>query len=67
MPGGENCVRPTPGERKCALRGGVAFWGTNVKDGIDGVMGGRPCNGDMGPGTWGKACIGGEGSAIGPG
>src|SRR5882724_5906805 len=66
VPGGEKGVRPTPGERKCAFRGGVAFCGTKVKDGMEGVMGGRPSNGDNGPGTWGKAWIGGEGRASGP-
>ena len=51
MPGGEKDESPTPGERKCAFKGGVAFCGTNVKEGIEGVIGGKPCNGEVGPGT----------------
>ena len=51
VPGGEKGESPMPGERKCAFKGGVAFWGTNVKVGIEGVIGGKPCNGEEGPET----------------
>ena len=48
VPRGEKGESPT-GERKCAFKGGVAFSGTNVKVGIERMIGGKPCNGEEGP------------------
>lgn len=58
-----------PGDKKCGLRGGVAFCGTKVNVGMDGVIGGKPWNGDTGIplGAGGKEGSEGEGKVIGPG